>query len=37
MMAPGRPKAVGKGLFSNGFIAMLLTEQLCRGAEPIPW
>jgi hypothetical protein len=29
--APGPPKAVGKGLFSNGFIAMLLTERLVAG------
>ena len=27
VMAPGPPKAAGKGLFSNGFIAMLLTER----------
>ena len=30
-MAPGPPKAVGKGLFSNGFIAMLLTERYVAG------
>jgi hypothetical protein len=30
-MAPGPPKAVGKGLFSNGFIAMLLTERFAAG------
>ena len=29
--APGPPKAVGKGLFSNGFIAMLLTERYVAG------
>jgi transposase len=29
--APGPPKAVGKGLFSNGFIAMLLTERFAAG------
>jgi transposase len=27
VMAPGPPKAVGKGLLSNGFIAMLLAER----------
>ena len=32
-MAPGPPKAVGKGLFSNGFIAMLLTERFVGGPE----
>jgi transposase len=31
VMAPGPPKAIGKGLFSNGFIAMLLTERLAAG------
>ena len=25
VMAPGPPKAIGKGLFTNGLIAMLLT------------
>ena len=30
-MAPGPPKAVGKGLFTNGFIAMLLTERYVSG------
>ena len=29
--APGPPKAVGKGLFGNGFIAMLLTERYVAG------
>ena len=29
--APGPPKAIGKGLFSNGFIAMLLTERFAAG------
>src|SRR5207302_256280 len=29
--APGPPKAIGKGLFSNAFIAMLLTERLVAG------
>jgi hypothetical protein len=28
--APGPPKAIGKGLFSNGFTAMLLTERFVR-------
>ena len=27
VMAPGPPKAIGKGLFTDGFIAMLLTER----------
>ena len=31
VMAPGPPKAVGKGLFTNGFIAMLLTERFEAG------
>ena len=31
VMAPGPPKAAGKGLFSNGFIAMLLTERYVAG------
>ena len=31
VMAPGPPKAVGKGLFTNGFIAMLLTERYVAG------
>jgi len=30
-MAPGPPKAIGKGLFSNAFIAMLLTERFAAG------
>src|SRR5512144_2791401 len=30
-MAPGPPKAIGKGLFSNGFVAMLLTERYVAG------
>jgi transposase len=30
-MAPGPPKAVGKGLFTNGFTAMLLTERSGSG------
>ena len=29
--APGPPKAIGKGLFTNGFIAMLLTERFVAG------
>jgi transposase len=31
VMAPGPPKAIGKGLFTNGFIAMLLTERHAAG------
>jgi transposase len=31
VMAPGPPKAIGKGLFTNGFIAMLLTERYAAG------
>jgi transposase len=31
VMAPGPPKAIGKGLFSNGFTAMLLTERFAAG------
>jgi transposase len=31
VMAPGPPKAIGKGLLSNAFIAMLLTERLVAG------
>jgi transposase len=31
MMAPGPPKAIGKGLLSNGFIAMLVTERYAAG------
>jgi transposase len=29
--APGPPRAIGKGLFGNGFIAMLLTERFAAG------
>jgi hypothetical protein len=29
--APGPPKAIGKGLVSNGFIARLLTLVYCAG------
>jgi hypothetical protein len=29
--APGPPKAIGKGLFSNAFTAMLLTERFAVG------
>jgi len=29
--APGPPKAIGKGLFSNAFIAMLFTERYVAG------
>ena len=31
VMAPGPPKAIGKGLFTNGFLAMLLTERFAAG------
>ncbi|HEX8008782.1 MAG TPA: IS66 family transposase [Trebonia sp.] len=31
VMAPGPPKAIGKGLFTNGFIAMLFTERYVAG------
>ena len=31
VMAPGPPKAIGKGLFTNGFIAMLLAERFGAG------
>jgi transposase len=31
MTAPGPPKAIGKGLVSNAFIAMLLTERYVAG------
>ena len=31
MTAPGPPKAIGKGLFSNGFLAMLFTERFVAG------
>jgi transposase len=31
VMAPGPPKAIGKGLFTNRFIAMLLTERYAAG------
>jgi hypothetical protein len=31
VMAPGPPKAIGKGLFSNGFIAMFFTERYVAG------
>ncbi|HEV2254463.1 MAG TPA: transposase [Streptosporangiaceae bacterium] len=31
VLAPGPPKAIGKGLFSNAFIAMLLTERFAAG------
>jgi transposase len=31
VMAPGPPQAIGKGLFSNGFVAMLLTERYVAG------
>jgi transposase len=31
VMAPGPPKAIGKGLFSHAFIAMLFTERYAAG------
>jgi transposase len=31
VMAPGPPKAIGKGLFTNAFTAMLLTERYAAG------
>jgi transposase len=31
VMAPGPPKAIGKGLLTNGFIARLLTERYVAG------
>ena len=31
VMAPGPPKAIGKGLFTNAFIAMLFTERYVVG------
>jgi len=31
VMAPGPPKAIGKGLFTNGFTAMLLVERFGLG------
>jgi transposase len=31
VMTPGPPKAIGKGLVSDGFIAMLLTERYVAG------
>jgi transposase len=31
VMAPGPPKAIGKGLLSNGFLAMVLTERFVAG------
>jgi transposase len=31
VMAPGPGKAIGKGLFTNGFTAMLLTERYAAG------
>jgi transposase len=31
VMAPGPPKAIGKGLFTSGFIAMLLSERYVAG------
>jgi len=31
VMAPGPPKAIGKGMFTNGFTAMLLVERFAAG------
>jgi transposase len=31
VMAPGPPKAIGKGLFTNAFIALLFTERYVAG------
>jgi transposase len=31
VVAPGPPKAIGKGLFTSGFVAMLLTERFAAG------
>jgi transposase len=31
VMAPGPPKAIGKGLFTSGFTAMLLVERFAAG------
>lgn len=31
VMAPGPPKAIGKGLLSNGFLAMVFTERYVAG------
>jgi hypothetical protein len=31
VMAPGPPKAIGKGLFSNAFVAVLFTERYVAG------
>jgi transposase len=31
VMAPGPPKAIGKGLFTNAFVAMLLAERFAAG------
>jgi transposase len=33
VMAPGPPKAIGKGLFTNGFIAMLLAGRFAAGGS----
>ena len=33
MMAPGPPKAIGKGRFTNGFTAMLLVERFEAGPQ----
>ena len=34
VMAPGPPKAIGKGLLSNGFIAHAVHRAVCGRAEP---
>ena len=31
VMAPGPPEAIGKALFTDGFIAMLFTERYAAG------
>ena len=31
VMAPGPPKAIGKGLFTNAFLAQLFTERCVAG------
>ena len=33
--APGPPKAIGKGLFSNGLLAMLFTERFVAGEHEL--
>jgi hypothetical protein len=36
-MAPGPPKAIGKGRLSNRFIAMLFTGRYVPGGARTPW